>query len=350
MGFSYEDIEDMKVAVSEACNNSVLYAYSHEGGMVEVVFEVDGDTLSITVKDEGASFENMNPAVSRAGLHDKELTEAQIGGLGFYLMQALMDDVSVESETGKESMSEAIGLIWEYQQTQDNEIATVLIRKYEPMVKMAAGKIARNRPDLYEDLYQTGQMALIRLLKQYDINLGIPFEPYAMKSMIGHMKNYLRDKSWYIQVPRRIKEKGALVQHAIDELTVKLERSPGVNEIAEYLDLTAEETIEVLAGRECYHYVSLDSPLSQDDSAATLGELISADVNDYDSVEKRMDLQQALGQLKEQEQQVLILAFQDGQSQRAIAQKLGVSQMSVSRIQKRATEKLKQIMSNASML
>ncbi|QLG38487.1 MULTISPECIES: anti-sigma B factor RsbW [unclassified Paenibacillus] len=101
MGFSYEDIEDMKVAVSEACNNSVLYAYSHEGGMVEVVFEVDSDTLAITVKDEGASFENINPAVSRSGLHDKELTDAQIGGLGFYLMQALMDDVSVESETGK---------------------------------------------------------------------------------------------------------------------------------------------------------------------------------------------------------------------------------------------------------
>ncbi|MEY8739934.1 sigma-70 family RNA polymerase sigma factor [Bacillales bacterium AN1005] len=255
-----------------------------------------------------------------------------------------------EKVTPPESMSEAVGLIWEYQQTKDNEIATVLIRKYEPMVKMAAGKIARNRPDLYEDLYQTGQMALIRLLQQYDINLGIPFEPYAMKSMIGHMKNYLRDKSWYIQVPRRIKEKGALVQHAIDELTVKLERSPSVDEIAHYLDLTPEETIEVLACRECYHYVSLDSPLSQDESAATLGELISADVNDFDSVEKRMDLQQALGQLKEQEQKVLILAFQDGQSQRAIAQKLGVSQMSVSRIQKRATEKLKQIMSNASML
>lgn len=115
-----------------------------------------------------------------------------------------------EKVTPPESMSEAIGLIWEYQQTQDNEIATVLIRKYEPMVKMAAGKIARNRPDLYEDLYQTGQMALIRLLKQYDINLGIPFEPYAMKSMIGHMKNYLRDKSWYIQVPRRIKEREPL--------------------------------------------------------------------------------------------------------------------------------------------
>lgn len=252
-----------------------------------------------------------------------------------------------EKMTPPESKDESINLIWQYQQTKDNEIATVLIQKYEPMVKMAAGKIARNRPDLYEDLYQVGQMALIRLLQQYEIDLGIPFEPYAMKSMIGHMKNFLRDKSWYIQVPRRIKEKGALVQQAIDDLTVRLERSPDVKEIAEYLELSVEETVEVLAGRECYHYVSLDSPLSQEESAATLGELISSDVNDFDMVEKRMDLQQALSQLKEQEQQVLLLAFQDGQSQRAIAQKLGVSQMSVSRIQKRATEKLKQIMSSS---
>lgn len=254
-----------------------------------------------------------------------------------------------ENVTPPESMSEAIGLIWEYQQTQDNEIATVLIKKYEPMVKMASGKISRNRPDLYEDLYQVGQMALIRLLKQYDISMGIPFEPYAMKSMIGHMKNYLRDKSWYIQVPRRIKEKGAKVQQAIDELTVKFERSPNVQEIAEYLELTPEETIEVLAGRECYHYVSLDSPLSQEESGATLGELISSDVNDYDSVEKRMDLQKALNQLKDQEQKVLLLAFQDGESQRSIAQKLGISQMSVSRIQKRATEKLREIITNSSL-
>ena len=71
MGFSYEDIEDMKVAVSEACNNSVLYAYSHEGGMVEVVFEVDGEQLAITVKDEGSSFENVNPAVSRSDFMTK---------------------------------------------------------------------------------------------------------------------------------------------------------------------------------------------------------------------------------------------------------------------------------------
>ncbi|WII38654.1 sigma-70 family RNA polymerase sigma factor [Paenibacillus thiaminolyticus] len=237
-------------------------------------------------------------------------------------------------------------LISAYQETQDNDIATILIHKYEPMVKMAAGKISRNRPDLYEDLMQVGNMALIRLLQQFDSSLGVPFEAYAMKSMIGHMKNFLRDKSWYIQVPRRIKEKGALIQQTIDELTVQLERSPNVEEIAERLELSVEETVEVLAGRECYHYVSLDTPLSQEESAATLGELISSDGDDYEAVERRMDLSDAMAALKAEERQVLALVFEEGLSQRAAAERLGVSQMSVSRIQRRATDKLRHILSS----
>lgn len=101
MGFSYEEIEDMKVAVSEACNNSVLYAYKRESGKMEITFEVLAEALSITVRDEGESFEPWGKAGELVSLHDKELSEAPIGGLGFYLMQALMDDVSVESEAGQ---------------------------------------------------------------------------------------------------------------------------------------------------------------------------------------------------------------------------------------------------------
>ncbi|MDT3427594.1 serine/threonine-protein kinase RsbW [Paenibacillus forsythiae] len=101
MGFSYEDIEDMKVAVSEACNNSVLYAYEQEDGLVDVIFEVGADALSITVKDEGESFDKVKASGERMTLHDKELSDVQVGGLGFYLMQALMDEVNVISESGK---------------------------------------------------------------------------------------------------------------------------------------------------------------------------------------------------------------------------------------------------------
>ncbi|GIP40028.1 RNA polymerase sigma-B factor [Paenibacillus sp. J31TS4] len=240
--------------------------------------------------------------------------------------------------------NDMIGAILLYQQSSDNEVATSLLLHYEPIVKMAAGKMSRNRPDLYEDLYQVGQMSLLRLFKQFDSTLGIQFEAYAMKSLIGHMKNYLRDKSWYIQVPRRIKEKGLLIQQAIDDLTMRLERSPNVDEIADYLGLSTEETIEVLAGRECYNYVSLDTPLSNDEGSATIGDLIGSEADDFSTIEKRLDLQEAFVHLKEEEKKVLMLAYQEGQSQRNIAQVLGISQMSVSRIQKRAIEKLKKLL------
>ncbi|RKP45836.1 sigma-70 family RNA polymerase sigma factor [Cohnella endophytica] len=242
---------------------------------------------------------------------------------------------------------DAIAMLLEYQKTLCNDLADRLIRNYEPMVKMAANKMSRNRPDLYDDLFQVGQMSLFRLLKQFDPELGMPFEPYAMKSMIGHMKNYLRDKSWYIQVPRRIKEKGLVVQHAIDELMSKLERSPNVDEIAEFLGLDAEETLEILAGRDLYHYVSLDTPISDDDNTAVLGELIGASSDDFATLERKLDLQEAMEQLKPEERQVLMLVFESGLSQRSIAEQLGVSQMSISRIQKRAIDKLKHLIEKA---
>ncbi|GKU76301.1 sigma-70 family RNA polymerase sigma factor [Paenibacillus sp. L3-i20] len=237
-------------------------------------------------------------------------------------------------------------LMAKYQTDACNDSATTLLLHYESIVRMAAGKMSRSRPDLYEDLFQVGQMSMLRLLAQFEPDREIPFEGYAMKSIIGHLKNYLRDKSWYIQVPRRIKEKGLLIQKAIDHLTVSLGRSPKVEEIADYLELSVEETIEVLTSRESYQYVSLDTPLSSEgESAATIGDMIPDQTNDLLSIEGRMDLKEALSELKQQEQSVLTLVYSSGLSQREVAEQLGVSQMSVSRIQRKAVEKLRGILS-----
>jgi RNA polymerase sigma-B factor len=235
-------------------------------------------------------------------------------------------------------------LIQQYQQTNSNELATKLILFYQPIVKMAAGKMARNKPDLYEDLFQVGQMSMLRLFQQFDCQMGIPFEAYAMKSIIGHLKNYLRDKSWFIKVPRRIKEKGLLIQHAVDELTVALERSPRMDEIAEYMELSVEETIEIMAGRECYNYISMDTPLSNEEDSSTIGDLMGSQADDYQAFEIRADLEEAMIQLKKEERIIIFLAYNEGQSQRQIAEQLGISQMSVSRIQKRAISKLKELL------
>lgn len=233
-----------------------------------------------------------------------------------------------------------------YSETGCNDTATILLNHYEPIVTMAAAKMSRNRPDLYEDLYQVGQLCMLRLFKQYDVTRDTPFEGYAVKSVIGYLKNYLRDKSWYIQVPRRIKEKGLLIQKTIDELTVTLQRSPRMDEIAQHLDLSIEETIEVLSSRESYHYVSLDTPLSSEGDGATIGDLIDSENDDYAAVDNRLDLEEALDQLQDEEYKVLLLAYHKGESQRTIAERLGVSQMSISRIQKRALDKLKHLLAD----
>jgi serine/threonine-protein kinase RsbW len=99
MKFSFEDIEDMKVAVSEACNNAVLYAYGEEKGTIEVQFSTNAEELSITVRDFGRSF-TVTANKETPSLHGKSIDEIQSGGLGLYLMQALMDRVEVQHEGG----------------------------------------------------------------------------------------------------------------------------------------------------------------------------------------------------------------------------------------------------------
>ncbi|OBZ13564.1 MULTISPECIES: anti-sigma B factor RsbW [Bacillales] len=102
-GFSYEEIEDMKVAVTEACTNVVLHAYSNEQpGVVDISFEIERDGISIRIKDEGESFK-YEPAISKSvSLHNKELKEVTAGGLGLFMMHALMDKVEVFTERGTE--------------------------------------------------------------------------------------------------------------------------------------------------------------------------------------------------------------------------------------------------------
>lgn len=241
----------------------------------------------------------------------------------------------------KLAKGEIDALIAEYQQTQEEEVATELVLRYKPMVEMAARRMSRNRPDLYEDLFQVGQMSLLRSMQNYDLGKGFQFDAYAMTSLIGHMKNYLRDKSWYIQVPRRIKEKGAKIQQTIDKLTIEKGRSPSIQEIAAHLELTEEETIEILAGREYYHVASLDVPMGEEGQTADLKEIIADGSNDYQQLINRITLEQSFEKLDQMERQVLDMVFNKGMTQRKVAQVLNISQMSVSRTQNRAVEKIK---------
>jgi serine/threonine-protein kinase RsbW len=103
MGFSIEAIDDMKVAASEACNNAVLHAnVQGEVNIIDIVFEITETSLTIRVKDKGPSFNLVETIARESSLHNKEISELHIGGLGLFLMQALMDEVTVHSENGTE--------------------------------------------------------------------------------------------------------------------------------------------------------------------------------------------------------------------------------------------------------
>lgn len=103
LGFSYEEIEDMKVAVSEACNNVIVHTYEpDESGVLEVSFDPVRNGVFITIKDQGQSFDHIQKIESISSLHNKSLQEVRTGGLGLYLMQALMDKVEVKGENGSE--------------------------------------------------------------------------------------------------------------------------------------------------------------------------------------------------------------------------------------------------------
>jgi serine/threonine-protein kinase RsbW len=102
MGYTYEDIEDMKVAVSEACNNVVLHAYNDSAGKVEIHFDIGDLELSIAVKDDGKSFNYVDVENSTLPMQEQSLEDVEVGGLGIFMMQALMDHVQVKNDRGTE--------------------------------------------------------------------------------------------------------------------------------------------------------------------------------------------------------------------------------------------------------
>jgi RNA polymerase sigma-B factor len=234
-------------------------------------------------------------------------------------------------------------LIFEYQKTKSKQLAEKLVVGYGHMAGAIARKLSRNHPDLYEDLFQEGQIALLRSLERYDRSRGSSFEAYAMKNMKGSMMNYLRDKAWVIPVPRWMKDHWVKVQRAIDKLTMEQENAPRIEEIARHIHLSVDLTKRILTGKAQYKITSFDSPIGFD-GEYTLSDLVGKEASEYRLFETQFDLQMALSSLSRKEKQILYLNYLEGVSQRTIAHRLGISQMTVSRISSQAIEKLKQIL------
>ena len=233
-------------------------------------------------------------------------------------------------------------LFGRYRSSGDQAARDELVEMYLNLVKYLASRF-RNRGEPIDDLIQVGTIGLIKAIDRFDIERAVEFTTYATPTIVGELKRYFRDKGWAIKVPRRLQELSFKVNQAIDALTQRLQRSPTIPEIAEYLEVTPDDVLEALETSEAYNFVSLESDRNGDGSDTfSILDYIGKEDALMSVVEDRTTLAVALKFLTPQEQRVLYLRFFQGLTQTEIARQLEISQMQVSRLLRRTLKVLRE--------
>ncbi|WP_100400721.1 RNA polymerase sigma factor SigB [Bacillus sp. FJAT-44742] len=243
---------------------------------------------------------------------------------------------------GKEK-DEVYKWIEEFQENPTEEIQTKLVQKFEPLVQSLARKFSRGQ-EHDEDLYQVGMIGLLAALRRFDDSYKRSFESFAVPTIVGEIKRFIRDKTWSVHVPRRIKELGPRIKKAVEELTNDLQRSPRVEEIAGYLDVSEEEVLETMEMGKSYQALSVDRSIEadQEGSAVTLLDLVGSQEEGYEQTDQQLLLEKAFTVLTEREKEILKCTYFENLSQKETGERLGISQMHVSRLQRRALQKLRE--------
>ena len=235
-------------------------------------------------------------------------------------------------------------LLLRYMETQRPEYRDQLVESHLYIAEIIARKFSGRGVD-FDDLYQVAAMALFKAIERFDPERGIKLASFVTPSMVGEVKNYFRDRSRLIRPPRRATELLRIVEKAREELTQQLSRSPMVSEIAEYTDLTEDEVLEALeAGAS--QPVSLDQTAVSDEEDTPLANVIGTEEKGYADFETQDLLRRSMANLSPKQREVIQLRFFENLSQREVAQRTGVSQMSVSRMERAALELMRQHMDN----
>ena len=231
-------------------------------------------------------------------------------------------------------------LLRRYHELGDVEAREELIEQYLPLVRSLARRYA-NRGEQLEDLVQVGSIGLIKAIDRFDVDRGVELTTYATPNIIGEIKRHFRDKGWSIRVPRGLQELNVQLSRLVEQLTVQLERSPTIAELAKASDSTEEEVLEALESGRAYSSLSLSSGGGEGDDELDPLESIGEEEHEYEVSEDRAVLEPGFRALDERERRILHLRFFEGLTQSQIAQQIGISQMHVSRLIRRSLEKIR---------
>jgi RNA polymerase sigma-B factor len=215
-----------------------------------------------------------------------------------------------------------------------------LVRRYLPFAKNLALRY-RGASESFDDLLQVANLGLVNAIDRFEPGRGTPFAAFASPTILGELKRHFRDRVWTVRVPRGLHDRMAEVDKATSELTVALQRSPSVGEIAERLELDPADVLEVLEANHNRRPLSLDRPLG-DEEESPASEWIGDEDEGFELVEDKLTLEGVLPQLDERERLILKLRFVDDMTQSQIAEQIGHSQMHVSRILRRTLERIRE--------
>ena len=248
-------------------------------------------------------------------------------------------DVRIEARAGLDSGKESEeSLLRRYAAERSPAIREQLVKRFMPLARSLAMRYRRQTESL-DDLVQVASLGLVKAIDGFDPERGRPFSAYAVPTILGELRRHFRDHVWNVRLPRGLQELTMKVDSRTADLTEELGRAPTASEVADGLGITVEDVLEALEAGHARRTLSLDAPRAgEDGDAAPRVESIPARELGFERVEA--GLAAADADLDEREWEVLRLRFAEDLTQSEIGERLGVSQMQISRISRAALWKL----------
>jgi RNA polymerase sigma-B factor len=226
----------------------------------------------------------------------------------------------------------------------DRHARDELIERFLPLARKLARRYAQSS-EPYEDLVQVASLGLVKAVERFDPDRGFAFSSFAVPTIVGELKRYFRDTAWALHVDRGAQERARKITDAQQRLSSRTGRMPTVDELAQYLELSQEEVLDGLQTAEAYGAVSLDAPVggADDDEDSSRLEAIGQDDERLALVDQHATIFAAARHLSGREREILYLRFGEDLTQSEIADRVGVSQMQVSRLLRRSLQRLREL-------
>ncbi len=232
-------------------------------------------------------------------------------------------------------------LFQRWQSDGDQAAREALVQQFMPLVRSLARRYGRSS-EPFEDLLQVASLGLLKAIDRFDPERGHPFPSFAVPTILGEMRRYFRDSGWAIHLPRGTQERALMVRDAQDRFANEHGRAPTVGQLAEYLELDTEEIIDALQAIQAYETLSLDAPPpGVEDEVMSYADVMGREDERYELVELDATVTAALEHLPARERNVLRMRFVEDLTQTEIAERVGVSQMQVSRLLRRSLDQLR---------